>query len=719
MPSGTNSSDDPNHDTALNTFESRSQRTNADQEGRISESHYFINHNANYEMHAYSDEDLVNSRYKIEVDKPLPSLDSHFAKAYEVKDISDDGGESSDSLYALILSRAYPIRLAEINKLMSENISGFTNILSAGVLPISSQKGRNYCVILQRPKGITLGQYIKEEGKLSEHFVENQLVPALDRAIQVFQEKSVVHGRINVDNIYLDKGAHITLGEGISEPCGFSQPQIYERLGRAFCLPIAKGVGDNNTDYYALGVTTVIALTGYDPSILLSHEELLEARLDRGTYRVLVKEHEFSVRIFDLLRGTLNDKVVQIWSANHLEQWIGGRRFNLLPPANVSEAGRPLTFMDKRYQDRRQLAHALHQNWEEAKAFCKEDTIIRWVERSIQDVDLANRMAVAANVLTGTRTGDFTRDDELLVQYILFLDPRGPLRVKDIAVNFEGVGLLLAQGFDKNIGEYINFFKNMIEHNLASLWGDLKFANQTQGSFEQEAFFAVQKCVSYLKRNELGFDLERCLFELNQTLPCQSSIIQEQCPFSVVDVLLFLGKIDTLSAEIIDKNIAAFLAAKTELPRPIRIPSLMQFPDISNHIPIQTLAMLSHAQQSTEAPPFPNLCKKIMDSLGHVVDTFQNTKIRDELTEALQKASKMGNLVNMLAAVSDTKYLVKDRVGFSRAAKKYKQNAIKILRLGNRKIITNVGYRYGLQLSVIFSFLIAASVFIILMMKYF
>ena len=75
--------------------------------------------------------------------------------------------------------------------------------------------------------------------------------------------------------------------------------------------------------------------------------------------------------------------------------------------------------------------------------------------------------------------------------------------------------------------------------------------------------------------------------------------------------------------------------------------------------------------------------------------------------------------MRILQVISDPKFLVRDRVGFARAVKKYRENSIKILRLSNKKVIYNIGYRYGLQLSVIVAFLMASLVSIILIAKYF
>lgn len=665
--------------------------------------------------------DELGGKYVVRVNEPLKQFDTKLAKAYAV---SEKRGGDADKYYALILDKRVPVRLAEINKLLGKTQEGFANVVAAQLIPSALGKGRFFTVIVQRPHGVTLQEYVEKNGPLPEPVVVDKIIPALNAVLELLEKRSVVHGRINPRNVYIDDEGKVTLGECVSEPSGYSQEVLYEHPDRATALPIAKGEGDITTDYYALGVLVAYMLTGEDPTIGIVDTEILEFKFSPGTYRFVVKNTEFSPHVLDLLRGTINDKKKEIWASEEIKQWSQGRRFNLLPPASSAEASRSITFLGKKYQNRKHLVHALYNNWDAAKLFCREDTLVRWVDRSVQDSDLAEKMHMAATIVTGHRSGSFTRDDELLAQYILFLDPDGPLRIQGVATNMDGVGPLLAQGYAENKPEYLIAVTHILEHNFISLWADLKAKRgggkrESRESRQQEVLFALEKSEKLYKKKEVGFGLERCLYELNPTLPCQSTMMLEGSVFTVEEVLKHLEKMESLTDEIIDRQIAAFLASCIDLPRKIRITSLAKFPDFADNMSIQTLAMLAHSQQTSRVERLPDLCVKVLDSLEALVETFHNAHIKENLEKNLIRSSKQGSLINMLATISDTKYLVRDRVGFSRAAKKFKHNAIQILKLSNRKAINNIGYRYGLQLAVMLSFIVATFVFVILVMKSF
>ena len=62
-------------------------------------------------------------------------------------------------------------------------------------------------------------------------------------------------------------------------------------------------------------------------------------------------------------------------------------------------------FNDKKYWNKKCLAHAFYMSWDDAKSFVRSDTLLRWIERSVQDTDLAEKMEILGNRTGSDGTG--------------------------------------------------------------------------------------------------------------------------------------------------------------------------------------------------------------------------------------------------------------------------------------------------------------------------
>lgn len=693
-----------------------SSQDEADLFSKDTASHYYINKNRLLGISHSSIKDEINGNYILNISRPLPAFDTAMAKAYAITDKKNKGNED---LYALVLSKSYPLRLAEINKLSGAAQKGFANVVDAQLIPSSLGAGLFFVVVLDKPLGVPLNQYVAKNGSVSEDAVIERIVKPINEVISFLARKKVVHGKVNLDNIYIDDSGNVTLGECISEMCGFSQPLLYENIDRATAFPEGKGDGvPGYIDFYALGVCVSIMLRGKNPVEKLLDDEILEKKFTLGTYALMTDGVEISPHMHDFLRGTINNKMKDIWNAEQVREWIKGRKFNLLPPTENIEAGRPIVFAGKKFWNRKNLAHALYLNWDEGAKFVRDDTLRRWVERSIQNADLAEKIEVLAK-RTGGKSGDlFTKDDELLAQYILLLDPGGPIRLKHFSVCIDGMGAILAFAYASDKKHYLDSINHIISYSIASYWTPGRgYAGEDEVT--QAYMFMIQKCLDFLRKKEFGFGMDRCLYDLNPTLPCQSPVLLDSSIFSTENMLRNLDKNTHLGEKIIDRHIVAFLSSRLELPVRIRVTSLNKFPEFAANVYIQTLALLSLAQETCGIISLPGLAGKVNGGLKNVIEELHSKYVRADMEKNLNKAVPDGDLSRMLNIITDNNFLIRDKLGFSRAVKKYKNNAIQIVRFSNRKAINNVGYRYGLQLSVIISFFFATLVTIVLTLKVF
>lgn len=679
---------------------------------------YFLNKNRNFHVKVSQKPDILENRYQIHLKQPLPEFDSHFASAFAVTDKKD---ALQKNIYALIHKRNIPMRLAEANLLQKNRIEGFQNVLAIGIVPLTTDDGRSFVSIIEKPKGIRLNQYLEESGAITEEEIATRFVPSINHVLDSLTHLGITHGTINLTNIFVTPDTReVSVGECVSEPCGYSQTVIYETLERACTQPIGKGNGDSHVDVHALGVLTTILLTGQNVTENLSDEELTHLKLVKGTYHLLTSNLKISPHMLDLLRGSMNDKRKEIWNNEQIIEWAKGRRFNLLPQASRVEATRPIVFNGREYLNRRILAHDLYVYWDEGKEFVMKDLLKKWIERSIQDADLAERIEnlVSMGILEKVKDNlSFDARDLVLVQTILLLDPEGPLRLKDFSINLDGLSMVVAHAFANVNKHALESVVEILTNNLINTWSEIA-PNIKQKKY-QEILFAIQKCNDMIRKKSFGFGMERCLYELNPCLPCQSPKIIDKNVLSTPEFLDVISDVELEEGRLLDSHMAAFLANRIELPNYVKIKSLSKFPDLASNIHIQTLAMLALTQERANIKSLPELCQKLQQCTDQVVETFHNKNIRKNLDKKISKDVASGDLMKMLKTMVDPKFVIKDRGGFNKAAKRYKVLAFQIAKLSNKKAIVNIGYRYGLQLSVVVSFLTAATVMLVMIVKMF
>ncbi len=680
-----------------------------------SASEFFILKRKNLRVQTFSQKDVVDGRFQIQPKEQLDKFSTPFATAYRAIDSKD---RANNDIYALVLDKRYPIRLVEINQLQGHYQKGFCNILAAGMLPLSFQQGQSYVVIIEKPKGKPLVDFLSEKGPQTEEFVVTKVMTPLTQVLKFLHKYKVMHGNVNLYNVYIDETSQIYLTECVSQICGFSQKLLYESLNRASCLPAAKGNSDFSSDFFALGVMANLLLLGGNPVQKVSNEEILQMKYTQGTYSMLSRGVQLSPHMLDMLRGTINEKITDVWDSTQMEDWCKGRRFNLLPQTSRTEATRSLEFNGRNYLNRKHLANDLFLYWADAKKFVYLDRLHKWVDRSVQDSDLADQlMSVQSRAGRQNYTEAFDSADLLVAETILLLDPDGPLRVKNFSCALDGIGTQLAYAFAHDKKEIKHIIFCILNFGVIFEWSNISKVLK-EGRY-QDHLFALQRCADMIGKKGYGFGLERSLYELNPTVCCQSSLVFEEAMLSVPHLLHYLDGSTNIKGDLIDKQIAAFVASRVELPSAIRVKSLEKFPDLANHIHIQSLALYALAQQRAEVKKLSGLAEKLQSRLEEIIEIFHSKNIREEIYKNIKNPVKQGSLVQILKVVTNANFVYRDKAGFRKAKEDYFNKARHIQSLNNKKAIANMGYRYGLQLALMLSFLVATMTTLMLIVRVF
>ncbi len=677
---------------------------------------YYINRNRSLQVRFSTQTDIVDSNFVVRWHDRLPALDVPLAQACLVTDRKQK--QENEALYALLLSKRLPVQLATLNRLRGQEIPSFSNVYAVEIVQISGLMGRQWVVVMERPQGVRLREYLQRNGPLKEEMVRRKLVPQITSALRSLHLLGIGHGRVNLDNIYVTDAGFI-LGECISEAPGFSQPPIYETLSRVVADAIAKGMPTPRDDYYALGVVVAYAMAGRDFLEEVQPEKIINRKFIVGTYQIMADHVHASVHLYDLLRGLLTDKIKDNWSIEQIDDWERGRSFNLLPPMPQIDSVRPILFNGIDYVNRRLLARDMFLNWSEAKRLVQTDSLVRWAQRGLKDQELSEYIE---HIQRGTRktpsSTTYDTYDDIVVLILLILDPEGPLRVRGVAAHLDGIGTLLAFGYMNDRASVINGVREILAHGLVKELERL-VPRISQQEFQAE-LFALQRAGDLYFKRGIGFGIDRCLYELNPTLPCQSFVMQEEIILNMQEFLELLNRSPDLVADnLLDEHMACFVGHRVELNSQLRIKSLSSFPGLAQNRLLQCMALLHLAQQRSGLKQVSAFCEQLVLKIEEIVFMIHSRTLRRTLSDRLKADARRGSITLLLKALTDPEILVRDHVGFKKATKEYYGLALSIRRLMNRSLVSNAGYRKGLHICLILSFLMASLVFTVLVIKAF
>ena len=144
----------------------------------------------------------------------------------------------------------------------------------------------------------------------------------------------------------------------------------------------------------------------------------------------------------------------------------------------------------------------------------------------------------------------------------MVLDPQAPIRYKGFSFMPDGYGPALANEFLQRGTAEIPV--EILKLDLPLIWYTFQRSVFAGASVQQAEYVKLR---GYLSINEPGYGFERCLYEINPSMPCQSEFIVKDYIFNIDDLLLALdaasNHIDT-STSPMDAHIAAFIAARFE-----------------------------------------------------------------------------------------------------------------------------------------------------------
>ncbi|HRJ62065.1 MAG TPA: serine/threonine protein kinase, partial [Azospirillaceae bacterium] len=336
----------------------------------------------------------LGERYEIVPGSPIPGLNAAGGAAFAARGLRDKRVEP----YAIICSGTALPRSDVASTIANLDSHAVMRLLDWGVVDWPPEKCRRYALVFEKPGGRRLMNALSD---VVEPMAEDQLtrvvLTPIVHALREMSGRGVTHGGIRPTNLFYRDltAANLVMGECVSCPPGYAQPALLETIERGMASPSGRGHGSAADDMYSLGVTLLILLLGRNPLGGMDDEQVLHAKIERGSYPALVGQIRLPLAITEVVRGLLVDDPKQRWTVNDLDLWLSGRRLSPKQPQVARRAARPLEFQGQDLWFARTVSRALGRNPAVSTPIIENGELDKWLRRSLADEARADSVAHA------------------------------------------------------------------------------------------------------------------------------------------------------------------------------------------------------------------------------------------------------------------------------------------------------------------------------------
>ena len=406
-----------------------------------------------------------------------------------------------------------------------------------------------------------------------------------------------------------------------------------------------------------------------------SIEDNVSARVLHGSYGLLVGRNRFSPAIESLLYGLLNDEPVLRWNMEAVRRWRSGV---LEPPRQAMgerAVARPLTFRGKEWRYPRLLAMEMAAYPREAASAAREITFEAWVRHTLSDTIAADAVKLALS-RHAQQTADANADAVLVARACQALDPRGPLRFRDMVVMRDGIVPAMAAAITSGDRHKLKSLADLLTGPLLSdnpRPSNARGAVSTEGPgrLNNQLLAALQ---NWVRDTNAGAGLERCLYELCPTLPCQSALLtgEGDSPASILLALEHAAEEGDSKRNLLDRHVLAFLSSRSSaLARRVFLLARSETEPVQKTL--ATIGLLSELQYQCETGPLPGLAGWCAAQVVPLIEGIKGGTLRNYMKDMLPSLAAKGDLSLLLNCLSLGGRLSEDHNGFGRARQRYIQ----------------------------------------------
>lgn len=606
---------------------------------------------------------MIDDRYEILMDQPLPDFDCPLAQAYAVNDTSN---AIAFPLFALRTSIFPPPRYEHFDnflhlgkqstQLKLIHLQAYENIAWPG-----NEYKKSIALVYTRPNGKQLISNINDTFTpwSTEQILHLFLLP-LHEVLEELDQRDLIHRAIRPTNLFFDesgKQSALTLGECLSSPFGYGQGILFEPLFHAISDPIGRGASSISNDLFALGATLSFLLNGGNPCRNKSNSEIIESRLEKGSYATYIPKSVPSNKYIDLLQGLLADQEENRWTIKELSSWISNGRHNSSIAQPNKRASRPISFNNNsNIYTKNALAHEMRSNPLSAYELISKNHLYTWLKNSLKDKACITMMDGLKVILPENAS-----NSEHLLGVLRVLDPSSPFFWQGRCFTEKGIPLYFAQSIYNNdrIDSMINLICSSVltyfitdSHKTTSNIESVGEDQETQNNITEN----IKTARAFLEYQDTGGGVERCLYYLCPFLPCFSPLVRNYNCTKISELLLALDHIASQPKRPeypLDRHILSFIIARDKSLQQRFIFELDS--KKSQRRIIGMFKLLAELQTRNKIKQLPGLCRWFGDLSIVVVNSFKNLKWKEDLKAEIPKVVAQGNLSAMVALLDNKK----------------------------------------------------------------
>jgi hypothetical protein len=353
------------------------------------------------------------------------------------------------------------------------------------------------------------------------------------------------------------------------------------------------------------------------------------------------------------------------WGPEEIQLWLGGKRNVPMQHKPSRKTTMPYIFMEREYLNPRILAHAFTKNVKEGAKAIKNKELERWLRDSLREGDLAdsiNTISVAAAFHAKEVRGS---DDQIVTKASILMDPIGPIRYKGLSFMPDGYGSALA--VELLLSNSMQTAAEVLRYNIPKLWYEAP-SDEMRDDLALNFKTVFVEMWGALQIISPGFGIERCLYELNSSLSCQSPLIAEQCVVTINELLPALDSIaDQTNKKLrpLDRHVTAFIGARFKESVETQFSALAEQKDSS--FLIGMISLLAHLQSKLKGNPVCALTNWAGSLLGPAIETYFNRSTRRAIEEQIPHVARQGSLLELLNLIDDAEKRQQDVEGHDNA----------------------------------------------------
>ncbi len=609
---------------------------------------------------------LLKGEIEIYTDKRLAHLDQGPVKAYAAS------GRGRDKAFALVCERPLVPQINAASKYVTIGDPSMPTLIGTGVVDWTPSAQQKYVFVYENTLGLPLATAANQMAMgFKADVVLNSVGRKLGRVLKTLRDVDFVHGNIRTANLYTGGGQSlekVMLGECLSTPPGYLYNSIYEPVERAAAQPLGRGALSYADDVFAFGVLLTVMIRSADPMAGWTEDEILAHRMENGSYAALTGRERFTGAILELLRGILHDDPRQRWTIDEVMIWLDGQRVTHKQAGTQKpKAARPIDFFGEKYLRPQILSANLYKNPPEIVKLYDSGELKLWLNRSIQDKNLEEKVEHAVNAAKELGSSGDMYTERMAAFIAAALGPDLPMSYKKLKFHPEAFGRMLAEAYAT--GRDLSPYAEVLQNSLIGFWFT---STEIPGKDLGEIVNKFEMCRAYLRQTTLGYGLERCLYYLCLEAPCMSDKLKNyyiRTPEELILAYEAMTNAGDKPDNLFDRHVVAFLSIKDRAVIDSYIPDL-NAPE-KYRVILGTLRILSNIQKRSQMPPMPGLSKWLTDSMDPLVNRFHDRDHRARLKAQLAKLREKGDLSKIEHLFDNVQAVQQDFSAFKGAIHEY------------------------------------------------